>query len=338
MALSLLQTACSKRDVETPTIRVITDRTASHLEDIFKYYEKANNVKIVTNFVGDGLLARLESRPREADLVVTKNTDLLELAKQKGLLQPFSSQEVLDNVPTVFHHPQWYYVVLSYRARAIFVAKDRVPVGDIASYQDLVLPRWKQRVCIRSGFHEYNVSWWSQMAASRGMEETERFVLGLRDNLARPPKGNDRAQARAIFEDQCDLAVANSYYMGIMLGREDQKAWGEACRVVFPDQDELGTFVMRSGAALTTAEENVQEATRLLGFLTGAFAQRYFSEALFEYPIKEGVPLAPVTAQLGAEQGIENGAFKANIVSLEEAVKHRQAIIEMLTRINFDQR
>jgi iron(III) transport system substrate-binding protein len=334
---TLQMMGCTRKDAPKE-VRVLTDRTASHLETIFEYYEKAHGVKINTNFVGEGLLARLEARPQEADLVITKNADLLELARQKDLLAKISSQTVSNNVPEVFRDPKSYYMVLSFRARAIFYAKDRVSPADLDSYDDLILPKWKGRVCIRSGFHEYNVSWLSQMAVSEGIEHTETFIKGLRDNLARPPKGNDRAQVRALLEKECDVAVANSYYMGIMLQRDDQKAWAQASSVFFPDQAKRGAYVMRSGAALTRATKNQWRATKLLEYLTSDFAQRYFSEALYEYPVKKGVPLAPINAELGKEQGIEGGACKINLVSLREAAKYRDRIIEILTRTNLDRK
>jgi iron(III) transport system substrate-binding protein len=333
----VLLLGCSHKD-ERVEIRVLTDRTASHLENLFKYYEKENQVKIAVNYVGDSLLARLDTRPKEADLVITKNADLLELAEQKGLLAPLNSQRALSNVPLPFRDSELHYVITSFRARAIFYAKDRVTVKDLDSYADLALPKWRGRVCIRSGFHEYNVSWLSQMAVSKGLLETEEFLQGLADNLAGPPKGDDRAQVRALMEKQCDVAVANSYYMGIMLGREDQKAWAEASDVFFPDQSGLGSYVMRSGAARTTSSKNAEAAVKVLDFLTDEFAQRYFSEALFEYPVKPGVPLAPVNAGLGKSQGIEGGAYKINLVSIKEAVKFRDKVIETLTRVNFDRK
>jgi len=134
------------------------------------------------------------------------------------------------------------------------------------------------------------------------------------------------------------VAVANSYYMGIMLQREDQKSWAEASRVFFPDQAGRGVYAIRSGAALTTATRHAAAADKLLAFLSGDFAQRYFAEALFEYPVKLGVPLAPINRAMGKEQGIAGGACRVNVVSLEETVKQRQRIVEILTRANFDRK
>ncbi len=337
LAVVLQLVACSHKEGRAE-VRVLTDRTESHLENLFKYYEQERPVKIAVNYVGDSLLTRLKTRPKEADLVVVKNADLLEIAKQKKLLRPFNSQRALGNVPLPFRDRERAYAITSFRARAIFYAKDRVSVKDLRSYSDLMLPKWKGRVCIRSGFHEYNVSWLSQMAVSKGLDQTEKFITGLADNLARPPKGADRDQVRALLEKRCDVAVANSYYMGVMRLRDDQKPWAEASDVFFPDQSGLGTYVIRSGAALTTASKNLKAATEVLDFLTDAFAQHYFSEALFEYPVKPGTPLAPINAELGKRQGIEGGAYKINLVSLKEAAKYRDKIIEILARVNFDRK
>ncbi|OGQ89589.1 MAG: hypothetical protein A2289_20390 [Deltaproteobacteria bacterium RIFOXYA12_FULL_58_15] len=321
---------------EGKVIRVLTDRTSSHLDNIFAYYEKETGVKVETHYTGDGLLARLTERPQEADLIVTKNADLLEIAKTKGLLAPIASQTVFDNVPRAFRDPDDRYVILSFRARAIFIAKARVAIDEVKNYNDLLAPRWKGRVCVRSGFHEYNVSWFSQMAVVEGIEATEKFIFGLRENLARSPRGNDRAQVRALLEDDCDLAVANSYYMGLMRRSEDQKRWAAASEVVFPEQEGRGAYAMRSGAALTHSKSQPWRASHLLEFLTGEMAQHYFSEALDEYPVKRGVPPSAMNASLGKAQGIEDGAFKVNLVSLAEATKQRDAVLDVLTRAQFD--
>ena len=333
-----LACACQKQG-PPESIRVLTDRTASHLENIFAYYEEATGLRVETNFVGDGLLTRLERRPREADVVVTKNADLLELAKAKGLLGTINAQKVIDAVPKVFRDPDLRYVVLSFRARALFTSRERVAANAVRSYQDLILPRWQGRICVRSGFHEYNVSWLSQMAVVRGRAATEQYIERLAESLARPPRGNDRAQVRAVFEGACDVAVANSYYMGLMHKRDDQRAWADATRVVFPNQGEAGgTYVMRSGVALTRSTHSVFRANQLVEFLTGELAQRYFSEALFEVPVRAGVPLAPANAALGKAQGIDGGAYQVNLVKLSEAAQQRAAVFEALTRVNFDRR
>lgn len=320
-------------------IRVLTDRTASHLQRLFDEYNRATGNKVIANFVDEGLLARLENRPQEADLVITKNAAVMEQAKRRKLLARYVSPEIDTNVPAELGDPDRHYAVISYRARLIFYSKDRVRPEELSTYADLANPKWKGRICLRSGFHEYNLSLFSQLAATDGMESVTALLKGLDANLARKPQGDDRAQVRAIMEKVCDVALANSYYMGIMLANEDQRAWGEAAHVFFPKHGKdgaRGTLVMRSAAGLTTSTARVGEATKLLAFLTGDYAQTYFANALLEYPVKKGVPIASVNRQLGSEQGLANGVFDMDVVPLAKTVDFRQPIVAALQQLDFD--
>ena len=227
-------------------VRVISDRTPSHLQPLLKQFEKGTGVKINAVFVDKGLIARLAARPTEADLVITSTADILERAKRDKLLRPVSS-DILSSIRPEFRDPDGTYVILSYRARALYISKDRVKPGEITRYEELADAKWRGRICIRSGYHRYNISLFAQMAADRGLEWTRTFLSDLRDNLARKPKGNDRNQVRGIYEGACDVAVANSYYMPIMLGRDDQRPWGQSANVLFPDQDGRGSYVMTGG-------------------------------------------------------------------------------------------
>lgn len=318
-------------------VRVISDRTPSHLTGLFEHYEKTTGVKVEAVFVDKGLIARLKSRPTEADLVITKTADLLEEAKQEDLLAPFSSAAIVEGLKPELREPEGFYVTVSYRPRAIFVSKERVKPDEIRTYEDLTDPKWRGRLCIRSGYHDYNLSLFAQIAADRGLDYTRKFLTGLHENLARAPKDNDRAQVRGIYEGACDLAVANSYYMPIMLANEEQRPWGESATVVFPDQEAGGAYVMRGGAALTKADRNTAGATALLEYLVGEEGQSFIVNTTFEYPVRDSVPLPPAVAQLGAGQpGVEGGRFKAKMIPLAAIAEHRAAVVQILDEIDFD--
>jgi iron(III) transport system substrate-binding protein len=319
-------------------IRVISDRTPSHLQPLFEQYEQNTGVKINAVFVDDGLIARLAARPTEADVVITSTADILEQAKLDDLIRPISSQ-IIAGIRPEFRDPGNKYVMLSYRARAIYVSKDRVEPGEITRYEQLAEPEWKGRVCIRSGYHRYNVSLFAQMAADRGLDWTRKFMTGLRDNLARSPKGNDRNQVRGIYEGVCDVAVANSYYMGIMLGRDDQRAWGESANVVFPDQQGKGSYVLTGGMALTVADRAVDEATKFMEFLVSDYGQNFIINTTYEYPVVDGIALPAVNRSLGSTQpDVKDGRFKANVVPLRKIEEQRTQIVRILDEIDFDRK
>jgi len=320
------------------TLRVISDRTPSHLGTLFEYYQQQTGVRVDAVFVKQGLNARLKSRPTEADVVITKAANLLELAKGQGVLQPYSSDVIDSTVAPQYRDPDRQYIVTSFRPRSIFASRARVEPGSVVSYDDLLDTRWKGRVCIRSGYHAYNISLFSQMAADRGLYYTRWFISGLHANLARSPKGNDRAQVRAIYQDQCDLSIGNSYYMPLMLERDDQRPWGEASYLVFPNQTNRGAYLMRSGAALTRAQRNVPAATRFLEFLVSAIGQDFVVKTTYEYPVKDGIALPGPVKVLGREQGITDGGFMPKVVPLAPSVAMRNEVVKILDEVDFDRK
>lgn len=337
LAVVLLALGCSINAKADEPVRVISDRTPSHLEPLFARYTETTGVEILPVFVDEGLVARLKSRPTEADLVITKTADLLEAAKTGALLQPFESEAIVTGVAPEFRDADNTYVTLSYRPRSIFASKERVAPGAIATYEDLTDPQWRGRICIRSGYHDYNLSLFSQMAADRGLEAARTFIMGIHENLARAPTGNDRAQVRAIYEGECDLSIGNSYYMPIMLSRDDQRPWGEATRVVFPDQAGDGAYVMRGGAALTTATDNLEAATELLEYLVSEEAQEFIVNTTFEYSILDSVEMPAANRALAAEQPeVQDGRFKAEFIPLDAIAAQRQAVVQILDEMDFD--
>ena len=336
--LAALILAVPRRGPARREIRVLTDRTEAHLAPLFADFERATGLVVKAVYLDKGLVARLESRPTEADLVITKDADLLEIARAKGLLAPIASEEIRAAVPERFRDPGGAYFSDAYRARAIYYARDRVRPEDLSTYEALAEPRWKGRICIRSGYHDYNLGLFGQMMATYGPPRTRAFLAGLRDNLARTPGGDDRAQARAIFEKKCDVAIANSYYMGIMLSSAEQRPWGLATAVFFPDQREGGAFILRSGLALTRSAENVDAATRLLEHVVQPEAQGRMVNLTFAYPVVTGVPLPEINQKLGEGQPeVERGVFRVRVVPLAEIVNHREAVVRMLDELRFDQ-
>lgn len=325
--------------IHAETVRVLTDRTESHLAPLFKHFEHTTGIDVEAAYVDNGLLPRLEARPTEADVVITKTLENMERARSKGLLQPFES-DVLGKLDPKFRDKGNAYFTVSYRARGFYISKDeeRVNPAEIAAYRDLMNPRFRGRVAIRSGYHDYNVSLFCQMAETYGPDWTREFIQGLKKNLARTPKGNDRAQIKAVHDGLADVSVGNSYYYGIMMGRDDQRPWARAVEYIFPGQKSKGTFVLRAGAGLTKATRDVDAATTLLEYLVGDFAQYYLTTALHVYSVHDHLPIGTTNQDLGRVQPeVENGRFKAIFVPVREMDKHRPAVIKMINDVNFDQ-
>ena len=66
------------------------------------------------------------------------------------------------------------------------------------SYEDLANPKYKGKVVIRKSNNIYNQSLVASLIANNGKNKTAEWAKGLVNNMARKPKGNDRAQILAV--------------------------------------------------------------------------------------------------------------------------------------------
>ncbi|MHC8509154.1 MAG: Fe(3+) ABC transporter substrate-binding protein [Rhodospirillales bacterium] len=280
-----------------------------------------------------GMLERLkaEGAATPADAVLTVDIGRLHDLAEADLLQGVHSEILGANIPAAYRHPEGKWFGLTQRARVFMVSKDRVKEGEIKTYADLADPKFRGRVCIRSGKNLYNISLIASRIAHEGEAAARKWLAGVRDNLARKPQGNDRAQAKAVYEGLCDIAVANTYYMGKMAANDEkpeQKKWAEAVRMVFPDAQGRGTHINISGAAVTKHAKNKAGAVRLIEFLSGARAQSIYAETNFEYPVKPGAALHPMVASWGV--------LKPDPAALDDIARHRAAASRLVDETGFE--
>lgn len=318
-------------------LRLISDRTdQGTLRPILDAFEARSGAKVSGVFMDQGLVNRLESRPTEADVVITKDAELLDIAAQRGLLDPIKSASIAAAVAPEFMGPSERYFVDAYRARVIFYSKARVKPSELSTYEDLASPKWKGRICVRSGSHDYNLALFGQFFASFGEAKARSAISGIAANLARAPKGNDREQARAIYEGKCDLALMNTYYHPMMAANPEQKPWADAVGVYFPSQAGKGTFIMRSAAGVTKATENRDLAVALLEFMASQEGQQLMVDRTQQYSVRRDVAVHPLMVKLGAEQGLVDGRFKIDFIPLQQMAGKRDEVIKFVNEIRFD--
>lgn len=337
LVLTCATAASTAAHAQQRVLRLISDRTdQGTLRPILEAFEARSGAKVSGVFMDQGLVNRLESRPTEADVVITKDAELLDIAAQRGLLDPINSASIRAAIPAEFMDPAGRYFVDAYRARIIFYSKARVKPGELSSYEDLASPQWKGRICMRSGSHDYNLALFGQFVASFGEARARAVISGIAANLARAPKGNDREQARAIFEGKCDVALMNTYYHPLMADNPDQRPWADAVGVYFPSQSAKGTFIMRSAAGLTKATDNRDLAMALLEFMASKEGQQLMVDRTKQYSVRGDVPVHPLMVKLGAEQGLVDGKFKIDFVPLKQMAGKREEVIKLVNEIRFD--
>lgn len=276
----------------------------------------------------DALLKRLvsEGANSPADLLITTDAGRLHRAREAGVTQPVVSEELDRVVPPQYRDPEGHWVGLSLRARPIMYARGRVDAETLSTYEDLADPKWKGRVCIRSSSNIYNQSLVASMIAVEGIDAVESWAKAFVGNFARPPKGGDRDQIKAVAAGQCDVAVANTYYLaGMLTSRDaDEKAAAEKIAVFWPNQDGRGTHVNISGAAMAKAAAHKAAALKLLEFLVSAESQAWYAETNGEYPVRDGVAPSSVLSSWGT--------FKADSLNLARLGELNGEAVKLMDR------
>jgi len=244
---------------------------------------------------------RNEGAASPADVLLTVDVGRLWRAEEMGLFQPVKSAALERAVPASLRDPQGHWFGFSTRARVIYYDRTKVKAGEIANYEDLADPKWKGKVCVRSGSNIYNLSLLSALIQHWGEAKAEAWARGVVANFARKPQGGDTDQIKAVAAGECEIALGNTYYFVRMMksAKPEDKAVVEKIGVVFPNQGGQGTHVNVSGAGVVKTAPNREAAVRFLEYLASDSAQAYFANGNNEYPVNPKMLDNPALAQLG---------------------------------------
>jgi iron(III) transport system substrate-binding protein len=315
-------------------VDIYSFRQAFLIKPLLDAFTEETGIKANVVFSKKGLLERIEHEGRNspADILLTSDIGPLFDATEKGLLQPVKSELLEKNIPAKYRDQQGNWYGLTSRSRIIYASKDRVDASEIKSYEDLADPKWKGRICTRSGKHTYNLSLIGSMVAEHGEADTQQWLKGLKDNLARRPQGNDRAQVKAVKEGVCDLALGNSYYFGKMITNKkkpEQIEWAQSVNLIFPNQDDRGAHMNISGAGVTKYAPHKDAAVKLIEFLSSDKAQKLYAEVNFEFPVRNGTQRSELITKY-------MGEFKEDGVSLQNIAELRSTAAKMVDKVGFD--
>ena len=299
-------------------VTVYSYRQPFLIEPLFREFEKKTGIVVNVLFAKKGLIERiaLEGRLSPADLLLT--TDIGQLFQASQSISYKVKSPILEkNIPAKYRDSQGRWFALTKRVRAIFVAIDENEFNGIA-YEDLASPELGGAICMRDAQHPYNIALIASFIAHHGVNETRAWLRGLKANLARRPSGNDRLQIKGVYSGECQIAIANTYYMGHLLTNEknpDQMEWARGVKILFPRFEEGGTHLNFSGMVLTRFAPNRDYAIQLMEYLSSAEAQKIYASQNFEYPI------SPYVSPSSLVRGW--GRVREDDLALEEIVSHR---------------
>jgi iron(III) transport system substrate-binding protein len=328
-AVSLTVTAASAL-AQSGEVNVYTYREAKLIQPMLDAFTKDTGIKVNVISASSGLEQRIKSEGANspADVLLTVDIGRLDDAVKADISQTIRSDKLDEIVPPRFRDPngQWYGI--SMRARVVYASKERVK-QDAITYEELADPKWKGKICIRSGQHMYNNALFAAFVAKHGEAKAEEWLKGVKANLAQKPSGGDRETARDIAAGKCDIGIGNTYYWALMNNVEaDKKPWAEATKVILPTFEGGGTHVNLSGVVLAKHAPNKANAMKLIEWLVEDKAQQMYADINYEYPVRTGVAVNATIAGYGK--------LNPDPLPIAKIAENRKPASTLVDKVGFD--
>lgn len=330
-ALIALPAAAQTPAFAAGEVNVYTYRETKLIKPLFDAFTKDTGINVNVISASSGLEQRIkaEGANSPADVLLTVDIGRLEDAVKAGITQPIASPALDKVVPAQYRDPEGHWYGISMRARVFYVSKERVK-DEALTYDELADPKWKGKICVRSGQHIYNNALIAAYIAHYGEAKTEEWLRGVKANLAQKPSGGDREQARDVAAGKCDIGIGNTYYWALMHDKDpSKKEWADATRVVLPTfKDNGGTHVNLSGVVLVKTAPNKANGQKLIEWLAGETAQHIYADTNYEYPMH---PQVAVNATIKGY-----GTLKADPTPMAKIADFKKAAANLVDKVGFD--
>ena len=340
MALTATAPQFSTAQTAAAFINVYSARHYPTDEALYADFTKSTGIKINRVDSDDaGILTRLsaEGSASPADVILLVDAARLWRAEVQGLFLPVKSKLLEEAIPENLRAKRsdnggiaWFG--LSTRARVIVYDKLKVQKSDADTYEKLADPKFKGKLCIRSGSHPYNLSLFGAMTEHIGPQQTELWLKGLVNNMARNPAGGDTDQIKGVASGECAVAVTNTYYLARLMrsSNASDKALVDKVGVVFPNQSSWGTHLNIAGGAIAKNSKNQGNALKFLEYLSSASAQNHFANGNNEWPAAKGLSF-----DNPALKAMSGGNFKSEVLPVSAVGMNQIKVQQMLDRVGF---
>ncbi len=294
---------------------------------LYKMFRKQTGIKVnLIKASSAELIKRIqkEGKYTKADVLLTTDVGMLELAKSKNIFQKIDSSFLDKTIPSYLKDKDNLWFALTKRARVIAYNIDDVKKDELSTYMALTDKKWKDRILITKSTEVYNQSLLASFIVKDGKEQAKKWASGIKANMARKPRGVDKDQLKAIAAGMADVAIVNTYYIGQMLRGKSfsDKETAQYIGVFFPNQGEKqsGTHINVSGAGVVKNSKNKQNAIKFIEFLASVEAQEMFAKVNFEYPVNPNAKTSQLLQSWGEFKEDKTALYKVGAQN-KEAVK-----------------
>ena len=314
-------------------VNIYSARKGYLLQPLVDAFQDKTNIKVnVISGKAKVLQKRIkqEGSNTRADVLLTVDAGNLYNAKKDGLLQKISSPKLDNLIPNYLRDDEGFWFGLSIRSRVIMYNPEKVEPSELSSYENLANAKWKGRICIRSSSNIYNQSLLASIISHNGEKEAEEWAQLVKNNFSRNPKGNDRTQMTSVVLGECDLTVANTYYLGkwVASEKDNERKYAKKIRVHFPNQNGRGSHINVSGAAIVKHSKNTENAIKFLEYLASDEAQMLYAKANHEYPIRDDIAVSDIVSSWGYP-------FKKDQLNLDELGINNSAAVLIFDRVGW---
>lgn len=307
---------------------VVYSARAEHLiKPLFDAYTKETGIQVQFHTGNaNAFIERLknEGQNTPADIFMATDAGNLAYATEQGLFAQTYSPIIEKNIPAHLRDPEHNWTGLTVRARAIIYNSDKISASELSTYQDLADPKWKGRLCLTTSGSVYNKSLIAAMLTHDGEEKTKQTIEGWLNNLASKPKARDMFVIDALYANQCDLGVTNSYYYG----KFQERMPNTSLKIFWPNQQTTGTHINVSGAGIVKHSKQKEKALALLEWLTEQKAQAMYGASNKEFP---------ASLNVGLDKHVESwGPFKQDTLNLSKVGKLHTKATQIIDQVGFD--
>ncbi|MFA5582737.1 MAG: extracellular solute-binding protein [Bacteriovoracaceae bacterium] len=271
------------------------------------------------------LVEKLKSEGKDspADLYLDKDLTYLGQAQRDNLFRPFSSKVVLNNVPSHLRDATNLWTLAFYRARVIMYNTNKVSESELSTYQALGDDKWSNRLCVRTSTNSYNQALGAFFVKHLGEETTLQVLSSWVKNFSTAPIANDRGVIQAIADGQCDVGIANTYYLPAFIRNNPDFP----VRIFFPNQNDFGAHVNGVGIGIAKYTKNFKEANMLLEYFTSAEVQTPVAAAFSQYPVNPKANIIQILKDFGS--------FKEDTTNISEISRYIDTANKIFKEVNY---
>ena len=271
------------------SLTVYSGRSEDLVAPILERFTDETGIEVAFRAGGSGELAAqllTEGDASPADVFFSQDAGALGAVEQAGLFAAMPN-DLLSIVSPEFRSANGQWVGVSGRVRVLVVNPELVPAPP-TTIDELLEARWKGKL----GFAPTNASWQSFVTAlrlTRGEEGARTWLEGFKAQEPAAYEGNS-AVRDAVDAGEIAIGLVNHYYVYEKIAAEGEDA--VVARNQFLAAGDPGGLVNVAGIGVLESSSNKDLAFRLVEFLLSETGQTYFAETTYEYPLREGVPVA----------------------------------------------